>query len=621
MRFKETNTNQFKSIDELYSFIDENLFELKNNYELTDFWVRFRNQTKIDLEKKKSQWEIDCFLFDIKGDTLFSQIYSKGKNISEISKYPDLNEFKKEVVEYIKTRISTTKSSILKARYNHLLWKCPSGIKQTKYALDAIENYIISIKKFCELLKKNSNNDIPFQIGQLFEVLVSVSNEIKFEKTELKELTQFLLFKTKNLEFYIKHGVLTDMLKYPKIFKALDFTNTLTLFENELKNDTIIDDFILGNEQLSTAIKIANKIGADHKRWHNEKGLAYLRLAEKITIEDRYWIKQDYHAKAISEFKLAKNIQNRKSTEKLYTDLKPLIKLPTISTPYSEDIQKAFKKHDENLKNKAIKLLELESNEIYRFISVGPFFPNYEATLKASKKTNSFLNFVTSISFDRNKNITKEKVENKKLKNVYDAYKYQLQITVLPQLHYIIILGIKSGNLTFENFINFLVEKTWIGKTHIRYDLGGNEQQINWIEQLSPSIIEFFIQVQAWCSSKYYKPSFILCTDSFTLKMEGIFRNFCERAGIPTSTDQEKGMQEIYINNVFDNDIIIEYFNEDDRLFFNYLFSNDGGLNLRNNIAHCFYTSKDYHPDKMLLLIAALLRLGKYDHKTTNTST
>lgn len=620
MLFKKTNTNQFKTIDELYSFIDLNSFELKRNYELTDFWVRFRNQTKIDHEKEKSQWEIDCLLFDIKSDTLFSQIYSEGKNISEIRKYPDLHKFNNEVVEYIKSRILTTKSPILKARYNHLLWKCPSGIKQTKYALDAIENYIISVKKCYEIFEKKNNSEITFQIGQLFEVLVSVSNEIKFEKTELKELTQFLLFKSKGLKFYIKHGILVDMLKYPKIFKALDFTNTLTLFENELKKDTLIDDFNLGNEQLSTAIKIAKKTSVDHKTWHNEKGLTYLRLAENITTEDKYWVKQDYHAKAISEFKLATNINNRKRTEKLYTDLKPLIKLATISTPYSEDIQKALKKHDEILKTKAIKLLELESNDIYRFISIGPFFPNYEETLKASKQTNSFLNFITSINFDRNKNITKEKVENKELKNVFDAYKHQLQTTVLPQLHYIIILGIKSGDLTFENFITFLVEKTWIGKTHIRHDLGGNEQHINWIEQLSPSIIEFFIQVQAWCSSKYYKPSFILCTDSFTLKMEGIFRDFCERAGIPTSVDREKGMQEIYINNVFDNPIIIQYFNEDDRLFFNYLFSNDGGLNLRNNIAHCFYTAKDYHPDKMLLLISAILRLGKYDYKTTNTS-
>jgi hypothetical protein len=615
LKFKEINIIQFKSINELYSFIDDNSFELQRDYELSDIWVRYKNHSNIKLEKKKSQWEIDCFNFDLKSNILFSQIYSEGKNISEIDKYPDLNEFNIEVVKYIESRISNTKSPILRAKYNHLLWKCPTGIKKTKYALNAIKNYISSIKECIILYKKNDNKDIPFQIGQLFENLVSISNEIKFDKTELKSLTKLLLFDTKDLEFYIRHNILTDMLKYPKIYKALDFENTLDLFENELKSKTSIDDFLLSEEYLSTAIIIAKKTKKDYKKYHNQRGFSYLRLAETIIDKDRYWIKQSNYAKAITEFKLSKNIQERNRTEKLYSDLKPLIKLPTISIPFTEDVREKLKKHNDNLKNKAKKLLKFEPDYIYRFISSGLFFPDYESTIYASKKSNSYLNYLTTISFDNNKNITKERGENKELRNIYEFYKNQLQETILPYLHYIIILGIESGILTFKNFISFLSERTWIGKTHIRYDLGGKEQEINWIEHLSPSIIEFFLQVQAWCSSKYYKPSFILCTDSFTLKMEGIFRNFCERAGIPTSSDKEKGMQEIYLNNVFDNEIIINYFDENDRLFFNYLFSNDGGLNLRNNIAHCFYNTKDYHPDKMLLLIAALLRLGKYNHK------
>ncbi|MGY6649441.1 DUF4209 domain-containing protein [Wenyingzhuangia sp. IMCC45574] len=608
------DTNQFKSIDSLYNYIDENSFELKRNFELTDIWVRYRNQTELETEKIKSQWEIDCFLFDLKSDILFSQIYSHGKNISEITKYPDLNEFKTKVVEYIKLRITSSKSPLLKARYNHLLWKCPSGIKQTKYAIGAIENYIISIKEYYNRFKETENRENSFQICQLYEVLVAISNEIKFDMAELKKLTRFLLFETDNLEFYIIHSILSDMLKYRKIFKTIDFNNTLSFFEEQLNTETKLDDLTLGHEYLSTAIKISKKLGEDHRIWHNEKGLAYLRLAETITNPEQYWVKQDYHAKAIEEFKLANNTTNRKTSEKLYADLKPLIKLNTFSIPYTKEIEEAFNKHDKNLRNKAQNLLKLESSKVYRFISMGDFFPNYEITLEASKKSNKFLNYLTTISFDKNKNIIKDKVENKELKNVYKAYEHQLHTTVLPQLHYTIIHGIESGNLTFKNFINFLEQETWIGKTHIRYDLGGNEQHINWIEQLSPSIVEFFIQTQAWCISKYYKPSFILCIDSFTLKMEGIFRSFCEIAKIPISTYQEKGMQEIYINNVFDNEIIIKYFNEDDRLFFNYLFSNDGGLNLRNNIAHCFYTTKDYHPNKMLLLISALLRLGKYNY-------
>lgn len=615
MKLKEINTSQFKSIEELYSFIDQNSFELKKNYELVDIWVRFRNQTILDNEKQKSQWEIDCFNFDIKSNILFSQVYSEGKNLSEIRKYPDLNEFNKLVVDYINNRISKTKSSILKSRYNHLLWKCPNGIKNTKYAIEAINNYIISIKKYCILFKENKNKYIPFQIGELFEVLIILSNEIKSDTTKLKKITQFILYEAEDLEFYVIQGILSDMLEYPKLFKPKDFSNTLTFFEKELEKNILSDNFIFLDEYLSIAIKIAKKIGEDHKKWHNEKGLVYLKFAEQITNKESYWIKQDYYAKAILEFKLAKNIENKKNTEKLYSDLKPLIKLDSFSIPFSKEVQEKLKRHNANLKKRALKLLTSDVDNIYRHISSGLFFPDYQTTLKTSKETKSYLNYITSISFDKNKNITKEKVKNNELKKVYDVYENHLHETVIPYLHFIIILGIKSGNLTYKNFINFLLKKTWLGKTYVQYDLGGNEQEINWIEQLSPSIIEFFLQVQAWCNSKYYKPSFILCTDSFTLKMEGIFRDFCSRSGIPTSSDKEKGMQEIYLNNVFDNEIIINYFDEDDRLFFNYLFSNDGGLNLRNNIAHCFYNTKDYHPDKMLLLIAVLLRLGKYDYK------
>jgi hypothetical protein len=617
---KEINIEQFKSMNELYSFIDENEFEIRTNWDLRDIWIRYKNLTKNEIEKEKSQWEIDYFSFNIQSDILFSQIYSETKNSKEINKYPDLNKFQKESIDYLIQRIETTKSTILLARYNHLLWKCPTGIKKTKYAINAIDNYIISVKEFYKLFKKKNDNEIPFQIANLFEVLLAISNEIKSERLKLKELTQFLLFKAENIDFYIREGILKDMLEYPKIFKSKDFRNSLTLFDKFLQKPNLIDNFMLANEQLSTAIKIANKTSSDNKKWHNEKGLAYLRLANEINNEDRFWVKQDYHSKAITEFKLASHIENRKKTELLYAQLKPQIKLPTISIPYSEEVQLLLRKQNENIQSFTNKLLKQNSIEIYRFLSIGSFFPSYENVKESSKDTNSFLDFVTAISFDKNKNITKEKVNNSELKKIFDTYKIQIETSVLPYLHFTIIKGIKSGCLTIENFIQFLENETWIGKTHIRYDLGGKEQHINWIKHLSPSITEFFLQVQAWGSSKYYTPSFILCIDSFTLKMEGVFRNFCERAGIPTSFDKKKGMQEAYINNVFDNETIIKYFNEDDRLFFNYLFSNDGGLNLRNNVAHCFYNTNEYHPDKMLLLIAVILRLGKYDYKKTKPS-
>lgn len=143
-------------------------------------------------------------------------------------------------------------------------------------------------------------------------------------------------------------------------------------------------------------------------------------------------------------------------------------------------------------------------------------------------------------------------------------------------------------------------------------DSGGNIKTTNWVKLLAPSICEYFIQVQAWGESKYYVPSFILCIDSLTLKLEGLFRNYAERLNISTSMGKKGEMQEALLHDLLDNDIIKSTINEDDRLLFNYVFSNNGGRNLRNNVAHSFYTDREYDNDKMLLLLAALLRLSSY---------
>ena len=54
---------------------------------------------------------------------------------------------------------------------------------------------------------------------------------------------------------------------------------------------------------------------------------------------------------------------------------------------------------------------------------------------------------------------------------------------------------------------------------------------------------------------------------------------------------------------------------EDDIAFFKFLFTSNG-INLRNNVAHCFFTTKNYTSAVMLLLIVALLRLGNYKFET-----
>ena len=619
MKAKEIDIKQFNTIEDLYLFIDANVFNIELNYDLTNLWVNYREYVSSEDEKEKAQWEIDCLTFDIKGKMLFSQIYSEYRGPNDISKYPDLTKFKNSAIDYLKNRAALVNNSILKARYNHLLWKCPTGIKHNKYALTAIESYIKAISKYCDLFHSDRQSETTVQIGKLHENLVAISDEVKSDNTNLKDLTNFLLFKTEGIEFYTRHGILDDMLKYPKIFKAQDFENTLTLFDLEIAKQEP-NDYMLVHRYLPTAVKIAAKLQSDVKKWHYEIGLSYLRCALKETKEERFWLKLDLYTKAIEFFSLAKNDEKRKETEKLYAELKPKVTLPLHTLEYDEKMQKERLENHETIKELAKSILKNTPNKVYEAIAQGLFFPKSADVLKTAKKSTTFLDFTsTTIYFDKNKNIGKQQKSSEELRKVYDTYSYYAKNMLLPYLHFIIIPGIQTGHLTFENFITYIVKQTWIGKPHQKYDLSGEGKPINWIGILSPSIIEFFVQIQAWCNSKYYRPSFVLCVDSLSLKMEGLLRDFCERIGIPVSVNRPKGMQEVYIHNLLEEEELKKYCNDDDLLFLNYLFSNEG-LNMRNNVAHCFYEHNEYCSDQMLLLIAALLRIGKHDYKSQTTS-
>jgi hypothetical protein len=586
VRIKDIDIEQFKTIQEVYAFVETNALQLERYWDIVDLFVKYRNYASTDEEKQKAQWEVEAFMFHFKGAKLFSFSYSTGKDIGTVQEFPQLDEFQKEAFEYLQNRAESSKNYLLLAKYNHLLWKAPKGIKNRKYALSAIDAYINAIKENYKLYQTDKNKETPLQIGQLFETLVALCNEVKEGITELKELTKFLLFDAKDFEFYTLHGIIDDMIAYEKIFKPEDFANTLSIFKADLKKEKEKgDDFLKVNYHLPSAIKVAIKTNADVKYWHNQVGLAHLRIAEKETEEDRNWLKAQSYYQAILAFTLSGNEKQRKETEQLNADLKPFVVLNNVEIKFDDEIQNLLKINQEWIKANAEEILKQSPAVIYSAIASGFLFPKYDGILKASKN-----------------------------QDIYHLYSFQIGNSATAFLHFVFVEGIKSGHLTFENFLLFLIEKSWIGKPHYKVGLGKEKIEQNWIALLTPAIVEFFVQMQSWLSSKYYRPNFVLCIDSLALKIEGVLRNFCERANIPVSVGKTKGMKEVFINDLLENVSLKEYFNQDDMLFFNFLFSGEGGLNMRNNIAHCFYYYEEYHPDKMFLLIAALLRIGKYNY-------
>jgi len=607
--------NTFLTIEDAQTFLDGQALNLYKTGDLVQFWLAYKNKNGVtDVEKQQSQWEVESFLFDFKGSRAFSLVYSY--NDQEITKYPDLNQATTQGYDYLKTRAQTAKSTLLLAKYNHLLWRSPVT-KNRVYAISAINNYIETIKEYCRLLENEASKEICYQIGRLYENLAAVSNEIRYTDNKLKSLTSDLLYTTKNMTFYTRHGVITDMLEYNKVFKPADFANIFSIYENQIKsNDEEIDELFWISHYLPTAVRVAQTSGKDPKRWHNEIGEANLLMASTETEEDRNWLKLDRYHKAIKAFVMAGNADRREYAEKLYSKLRPSIKLESYQYEHDEATQKQLNDHLEYLKNEAQKLLTQAPDEIYTMISLGRFFPSYSLTNDAAKpsKENAFLNFVTAIRFDNNKNISNLKDDEDFNPHLFETYMWLLHDTAIPFLRHVFVYGIKSGHLTPKNLIGFLKNRTWIGIPRQSTDLGGDLKINHWTKLLLPGITEFFNQFLAWGESKYYQPNFILCTDSLTLKIEGLIRDFCNRLQITTSAYKPKGMQEILLPELLEKPEFKKHFDKDDQLLFEYVLSSKpGAINLRNNIAHGFYNEDDYYPDQASLIIAILLRLSKYN--------
>lgn len=614
MKKFQDDVSQISSIEEAYKYVDDNILFLEAAHDVTDFWVAYRNKTTDVKEKQMAQWELEFFLFHVSGSKIFSFSYSTGEKPGDVYEYPVLDEHQNGAFEYLKRRADEVQSNIIKARFNHLLWKAVKGIKNKVYAQKAIDEYI----KILNLYRDKSLNQEGYNsqlLSRKCESLVSAVAETQYRVEDTVQLIRYLLLNVHTLKFYIKHSILEIALKYPSVFSKDSFVDLLGIFEGDLdiSDSDKTDDFALAKFYLPTAIKIAAKLGQSSKEWDSKIAECYVRLGDRETDPERNWMKLQDYALAIQHFRNAGNVIRRQQIEEKYAELKDDVTLPTSVHEYDEEHIKHLKEIEEEIKEKTTKLLTLSPDSIYDIIGNGGYFPTNEFITNSFKNlTEPWLKGITTVKFDINKNIESISNEDDNLGDWMFQYKYYIRHTVSPYLYYTFIPGIRSRVLTYENLISYLATNTWLGSLLTKKDLGGEVIKYNWIGMVSPSILEFFTQMQSSLADENYKPNFILALDSLTIKFEGLFREFCTRIKTPTSTNNKKSMQEMYIHQLLQHPTVIRCFSEEDRTFFAFLFTKENGLNIRNNIAHCYFDYSDYSYSYFLLLLAALLRLAKY---------
>lgn len=600
------------SIESLHDFLDLNALSVSHKRDLTNLVVKFRNETISDIDKQFAQWEIEALIFHFQSDETFSFSYSTGKNVGEIISPPILDDFQKKAFGYLIKRANDAKNVLLIARYNHLLWKSPKGIKNNLYAKRAVEAYVQLLYYY---LNPESEMSDFLEIGNTFEKLVNLCCKIKPDyNSSLMQLQKKVLFESPHIPFYVRHSVLKTMIDNSKLFRVNSFAHTLNVFTKELEtNVNSLDRYLWIHSYFPTALSIARLLKSGISFWQEQLGDFHFNVAESEKDETRNWLKYSSYTSALGAYQNAGNREKTRQVQQIIFHMKPDVKLPTIRVNRTDKEIEALTRSGDFIKMCCENLLKESPEVIYASLVEGWFYPSKDMILKLiAKDQYSYEEMFSVIEYDKNKNIdfSKPDAKNAKFNRHYHSH---IDMVTLQFLFYVFVPGIKSGHLTHVNLLEYLLKNTWLGKPYLKTDMGGREVGINWISVISPSIVEFFNQVSKLCSDESYTPNYVMCTDSLTLKMEGIFRNFSERLNVSTTVFKKQGTQEMYIHNVIDNELLREYFDEDDIQFFKYLFDNDGGINLRNNVAHCFYNALEYNIEKMLLLLASLLKIAKYN--------
>lgn len=594
---------EFNTLQSLYDHIENSSLTEFDILEIIDCIRKFRDakHEANDMEAaEKAQWEIHFLSFYLTEGEIRPNVERADEN-GEVSIYPSLDLFDDKIYDYLRKRLEETKHPKLKAHYAQILWNSRET-KHNNFARTAIDCYLAYLAEY-----QQSGSEDDYYAHEICEVMknaYSIGLQSKYEIDQLKtKLLGFIHIFSSNEPFFVRN-LIAYMLKKRKGFKKEDFEgleNICWQIAESFSNDANI-----AISYLYLGEKIDQKLEKQSHEWRLQ--IAQLQEAQMMLFERAPEVALVFCMNAIQNYKLAGELQKQKALEERYTVLKKSMEYHSIKEEF--DIKDFLIKTQEF----AREIVGKYSFEDFIFFlstdkTLLPTKSEVEASVKESMKISPTPHLIPKEIADRNKNIVQHFGTPDELKyhSLLENYKMQLEISNIHLIRAILLEAISEKKLTTRNLLQGLNKFCWYGKLP------------NWMQLIAPALNEYFAQVNFHLDyPERNTPNFVLCLDSLTLKIEGLFRELCRIAGVQTTYHKPDHANrqiafEKDIETLLREEAIEELFDEDDILFFKFLLVEKCGYNLRHDIAHALLPFNQYHFDFMNLMILALFRLGKYD--------
>lgn len=595
-------------LESLYKYVEELALADRRFDQAQALLKKFRdaNQETNPAEAEKAQWEIYFLWFVLKEGELGPQ-WREADEHGQVCAYPDLSQFTESTYEYLASRLDATDHPKLKARYAHILWCSPK--EHHRFAEIAIASYLklISIYEQRHDEGEDFSQDISESAINAYSVVRQIKGDVAEIKSEFKRLVRKLSAGTPFAAFHIIQFMLKPKMRFSK--KDFDGLEDLCWQMAE----SFGDDQHSAIKFLELGKTVAQKLNQQPDNWvHNwtrEIAQHYEALMQRS--ENDPYGALFFCMNAIENYKGIRNEQKVKELARQYSELKAAMKFgrSRLELDLTEIEKRCQAQAKAVVKNRT-------SEEVVRYLILDKeLLPTcHEVKEAVQERIREFptRRLLSKVVLDWNGNTVQrfESAEEKEHYDILERYKYQLEFRSIYLIRAVFFEAISEKKLTFEGLIDFIERQCWYGTDLPKRLPDGQTVMYNWLDLIRPALNAYFRQMDFYFTDRTANaPDFVLCLDSLTLKIEGLFRDLCQRSDIITSVRKHKKD----INALLHADAIKELFDEDDLLFFKFLLIERCGYNLSHNIAHALMSVQEYSFDYMHLVILALLRLGKCD--------
>lgn len=519
-----------------------------------------------------------------------------------------LSQIKPAAFDYLVKRFEHTSNPYLKAHYGLILWNAPKGHKHIKYIHGAFDSLLEA------LTGADCSDETMRNCVAILRQICTIAADVKYRQEDV--VTAVLERFNNDIPFERKgrNQLFTLITEHPKLFRP-ETSAILATARNLFEEDFEAEDFFACQKIVRLAPPFAQGIGLNVQEWHYKTGRACEGLARARLDDSSGLIPYKFYTDAAKAYQLSGDKEAERQALQHIQNLKGDLRFVKVLYQLTDDEAKTL---IADIKQETELILSLDTDTIIYYLSTSErTLPNYaDIQQQAANINTSLMDIIPSSYMDINKNVQQPRGDAKeddpigKIRSIY-SYNLSRQQHILVN---IFIKGCKRGKITFPALRDYLNEYSWIAQLLTEKDLDGNIIEYTWQGLLYPAIEEFFKQLNlAVQESPETPPSFVLCLDSLTLKVEGMLRELLQRAGGPTIATYKKGdLREVYFDDLVDMAQESGFLKENEAYFFRYVFT---GLsrNIRNDIAHSYYRLPEYYSlQKTVLVLCAVLRLTRF---------